>query len=112
MVRKVELPIKCPFWLKNVLYALKAFFMALILLILKYMSSPKSHSKGISTSFAGGYKSIGNELAMLVLPRNAIALVQVLVTAMIDFLTFWQLTLLFNHFYYITCNLSKENGAF
>ena len=59
------------------------------------MSSPKSHSEGIGTSFARGYNSLGNDVAMFVLlmesapwfawPRNNGASVQVLLTGMINF---------------------------
>ena len=38
-----------------------------MLLTLAFMSSPKSHSGGIGKSFASGYKSFGNNIAMIVL---------------------------------------------
>ena len=38
-----------------------------MLLILAFMSSPKSHSEGVGTSFARGYKSFGNDTAMFIL---------------------------------------------
>ena len=67
-----------------------------MLLILAFMSSPKSHSEGTGTSFASGYKYFGNDKAIFVLlmepaswfawPKKTVTRAQFLMTEMIDFL--------------------------